>query len=81
MNRPISREEIEFAFRKLKNRKAPGPDSILGEILKHSKEKIIPFFVKLFNVLFENGIYPKEWTDSFILPIYKKGDINNPNNY
>ena len=81
MNRPISAEEIEFAFRKLKNGKAPGPDSIIGEIFKYSKDQITPFMIKLFNHLFETGTFPEEWTESFILPVYKKGDINNPNNY
>ena len=37
--------------------------------------------MKLFNTLFDNGIFPQNWTESLILPVFKKGDINNPNNY
>ena len=58
MNRPISREEVLFALRKLKNRKAPGPDKIIGEMYKHSNEQVVDFFMKFFNVLFDNGIFP-----------------------
>jgi hypothetical protein len=39
------------------------------------------FFVTFFNSLFDRGIYPENWTESIVLPLYKKGDVNNPNNY
>jgi hypothetical protein len=31
--------------------------------------------------LFESGTYPENWTESIILPLYKKGNVNYPNNY
>ena len=34
-----------------------------------------------FNALFEKGIFPTKWTESIVLPLFKKGDVNNPNNY
>jgi acyl transferase domain-containing protein len=34
LNRPISKEEVMFTLRKLKNRKAAGPDGIIAEFLK-----------------------------------------------
>ena len=80
-NNPISQEEVLSALNKLKPRKAAGPDTIIGEILKNAKEEIAPFFVKLFNHLFDNGIYPRNWTESIILPLHKKGDVNDPGNY
>ena len=27
------------------------------------------------------GIFPKEWSKSIIVPLYKKGDVNKPDNY
>ena len=80
-NRPISQEEILLALRNLKPKKAAGPDCIIGEILKHSGPYIVPFFLRFFNTLFDNGIYPNQWTESIIQPLYKKGDANNPGNY
>ena len=80
-NRPISKEEVLVALRKLKNRKAAGPDGIIGELLKNSGSQILNFLVKFFNALFDKGIFPESWTESIILPLYKKGDANNPNNY
>ena len=83
LNRPISIEEVTLAIRKLKTQKAPGPDGIIGELLKYAwkNDLILNFFVKLFNSLFENGIFPENWTESIVMPLYKKGDVNNPNNY
>jgi hypothetical protein len=81
MNRPISEEEVLFAFRKLKPRKAAGPDGIIGELLKNSSDQVLQFFIKLFNNLFDKGQFPRNWTESIILPLFKKGDINNPSNY
>ena len=49
LSRPVSKEEVMLAFRKLKNEKAAGPDRIIGEILKNSRTYITDFFVKIFN--------------------------------
>ena len=81
INRPISKEEVLLAFRKLKTRKAAGPDGIVSELLKHSNDLIVTFFLKLFNSLFDKGIFPENWTESIILPLFKKGNVNNPSNY
>ena len=81
LNRPITEEEILLAIRKLKLRKAAGPDGLVGEFYKYANEIFVPFFVKFFNFLFDKGIYPDNWCESVILPLYKKGDANNPGNY
>jgi hypothetical protein len=65
-NRPISLEEVLLALRKLKCKKAAGPDGVLGEFLKNASTFVAPFFVRFFNVLFDKGIYPENWTESVI---------------
>ena len=45
LNRPLSKEEILLAFRRLKNKKAAGPDGITGEMLKNSGTYVIDFFM------------------------------------
>ena len=81
LDRPISREEVLLAVRKLKSCKAAGPDDVIGELFKYSGNVVIDFLVQLFNFLFNNGVFPDNWTESILLPLYKKGDINDPNNY
>ena len=77
----ISEQEVRHAIRKLKCGKAPGLDEISAEFLKSAEGIVVPFLKKLFNALFENGLFPEEWCRSVIIPLFKKGDINNPENY
>ena len=48
LNRPISKEEVLLALRKLKNKKSAGPDGIIGEMLKNSGSYVLDFFVNFF---------------------------------
>ena len=81
LNAPILKEEIILALKKLKNKKAAGPDGIVGELLKNAGSIVVDFFVQFLNALFNRGIYPDSWIESIVLPLYKKGDVNNPGNY
>ena len=36
---------------------------------------------RLFNVIFEKGYFPSKWTEGFIVPLHKKGDVNQVENY
>ena len=77
----ITKEEVLNALKKMKNSKAAGPDGIICELLKYSGDCVVNFLVKYFNALFDNGIYPVQWTESIIFPLFKKGNANDPNNY
>eukprot|EP00745_Piridium_sociabile_P027424 TRINITY_DN4419_c0_g1_i9.p1 TRINITY_DN4419_c0_g1~~TRINITY_DN4419_c0_g1_i9.p1 ORF type:complete len:266 (-),score=25.53 TRINITY_DN4419_c0_g1_i9:396-1193(-) len=50
-------------------------------MLKHANSKVVDFLVALFNNLFQSGTFPTEWAKSIIVPLHKKGDVNNPDNY
>ena len=45
----------------------------------------LPFFVHFVNALFEKGVcfFPEKWTAYIVLPLFnfKKGEVNNANNY
>ena len=53
----------------------------MSEILKALDTAIVPFLVKYFNKLFSSGLHPTEWTKAIIVPLHKKGGINNVDNY
>ena len=43
---------------------------------------LAPHLTKLFNIIFDSGIYPDEWTVTTITPIFKgKGPKNTESNY
>ena len=42
---------------------------------------IYPKVVTLFNEILSSGIFPEGWKLGHILPIHKKGPINEVNNY
>ena len=78
---PISAKEVTEATKKLKKGKSSGSDSILNEMLKYGNFVLQPCLVKLFNIILSSGIYPTEWIQGLIFPIYQTGDPLNPSNY
>jgi len=41
----------------------------------------MPPLVKIFNYIYDKGIYPKSWCKGVIVPVFKKGDRSNAANY
>ena len=81
LDRRISVNELREALQKVKINKAPGPDGILGEYVKvfgHTFEDIL---LKLVNIIFSQQIYPAEWAENFLKPIFKKGSTADPGDY
>ena len=81
LNKTITEEEVTQAIKNLKCGKASGTDGILAEMLKASATNSTLFLVRLFNCIFESGIYPEEWSKGIIIPLYKKGNPNVTDNY
>lgn len=69
------------AIKTVKNGKLLGPDCVLGGLLKNSREVVGPFLTEYFNHLFSNSLFPEHWSKALLVPIHKKGNINNPDNY
>ena len=77
----ISSKEILSACKTLCNGKSSGSDSILNEMLKYGAFYILPCFEKLFNFVLNTGEYPSSWSDGVIIPLFKSGNPDDPNNY
>ena len=58
LNQDITEAEVLYAVKSLKNNKACGGDLILNEFLKHATVKLMPVFVRIFNIVFHSGIVP-----------------------
>lgn len=81
LNQEISEDEVRKAVNNLKTGKARGVDGVFAEMLKAGGQCVIVFLTKLFNAVFDKGIYPGEWAKAIIIPIYKKGDPDAADNY
>jgi len=70
-----------LAIGKLKNHKSPGTDKIPGELIKAGGRTICCAIHKLIISIWNKKELPEEWNESIIVPIYKKGDKTDCNNY
>jgi len=75
------KEEISHVINTLKFDKAPGPDGISNEMLKLGERALTPWLTQLMNNILMNEQVPKEWLESEIILIHKKGYKNKISNY
>jgi hypothetical protein len=80
--RKIQKKEIAEALKKMKSRRAVGPDGIPIEAWKCLGEKGLEWLTNLFNKIWRTNKMPNEWRKSTLVPLYKnKGDIQDCTNY
>jgi hypothetical protein len=73
--------EVELAIEKLKSHKSPGIDQIPAELIKTGGRTIRLVIHKLIISIWDKEELPEEWKESIIVPIHKKGDRTDGNNY
>ena len=78
------------SFSSFKRYKASGPDNfpadllrIIGKQTKDSEEQntYITVYTMSFNRILSGAQTPSQWKEATIIPVPKKGDLLNPNNY
>ena len=77
----IEEAEIYNAINQLKSGRSSGPDGLLNESFIPGKQYIVPVLCVLFNKIFEKGYFPKDWSEGYVIPLHKKGNKNDPNNF
>lgn len=81
LDRNITDAEIRKSIKQLKTGKSGGPDKMINEFLIYGSDTLVPYLQKLFNLLFDKGHFPDCWSEGYIVPIHKKGNVNNVENY
>ena len=77
----FSVDGIEKLLRKLKPRKAAGPDQISPWILKNFASQCAMMLCKLFDQSYNSSCLPEDWKKAVVTPVHKKGDKTLANNY
>lgn len=67
---PIS--EVEDVINGLKCKKSPRKDKMINEYFKNVCDNLSPLLTRMFNVIFEAGIFPPTWCDCVVVLIFKK---------
>lgn len=76
----INYTEVADAILSLKDKKNPGPMGIRVELFKRNYVYFTHLLTDLYNMIMINGIIPDTWKESYLLPIFKKGDKTDTSN-
>ena len=77
----ITKDEVIYALKRMRNGKSPGPDELPVELLKLIEERSINTLVDLFNNIYQSGIIPQEWLLSTFVTMPKKGNPRQCSDY
>lgn len=78
-NSPIGSLEIENIIKELDPKKAPGHDNINGELIKMLANTHINIFLKVYNNIWESGVYSSYWKNTKVTRIPTEGkDLSSP---
>ena len=61
--------------------KSIGPDEIYGKLLYEIRSEIAGPLTHLFNLSLSEGYIPQDWRDANVIPLFKKGNKNQAQNY
>ena len=75
----ITVDEFINARKYMSQNKALGLDETCVQLMKIPA--LVPIFVKIMNFTLHNGYPPDQWLTSLLIPIHKKGEISDCNNY
>ena len=78
---PSTSAEVLLTIDQLKNKNAVRYNDIETKFIKYSKHIIAPIISDLFIVCVSNGVFPNCLKIAEVIPVFKKGDKNNPYNY
>ena len=77
----ISPESVQSKLQALNISSAPGPDGIHPQVLHNASQTLSTPLAILYRRSLDTGCVPQDWKLGRVVPIFKKGDKRDPNNY
>ena len=77
----VGTDEISSIIKKLKNKRSTDPDGISNEILKCCSPVIDEYVCKIVNKCIRAECFPRQLKIAKVVPMFKKGDKTQPENY
>ena len=77
----ITAVEVQKCMNSLKQGKACGTDNLLNEYFLEAGDILLSHITDLFNAILDSGCFPDNLTEGIIVPLFKKGDENDVNNF
>lgn len=77
----ITEKEVIDQIKCLETKKASGHDGISSRMIKEAGFSIVTSLTKLLNMSLEKGIFPDSWKKANVIPLHKKGEKNDVNNF
>ena len=78
---PPTKEEVMEALGKLKGGKAGGKSGILPEMVRGCGGEIVDYIMDMFHTVWMEQTVPQEWRDALLVPLPKKGDLTQCDNW
>ena len=80
-NSLFSLQELHLILKRCKVNKQPGPDQVIVELYRWLNTSNRQFLLDILNEWWAEGLVPHDILTARVVPIYKKGNIDNPSNY
>lgn len=77
----VSVDSIKKVLKNLPSHSSPGPDGISNILLKEGGLGLLLLIFDFFSLLISIGALPSEWKTAEVVPIFKKGNRHECNNY
>ena len=77
----ITDDDIISAIKDIKVESSPGPDGIPAILLKNCASELCDPIIRIWKESYSSGIVPQFYKQSFVTPLYKKGDRAKAINY
>ena len=77
----ISVDLVKLKLSQLKTSSAAGPDGLHPRVLHETRDSVSTQLAAIYRETLDTGILPEDWALADVVPIYKKGSKDDPNNY